>query len=250
MNASRNPLSPAQQVALANVREARIAYELAKRNRRAEIDRRMADVEARITLEVNDQVAALDVQLDDAMIAAVDAGVSIRRIAIDAMGATHDGSVRRMIHEALADRRNEELDSVTGGVSGNSLIPEVALDIERARQQQPVGAPRFTLHTAEHVLYEDQDQRIVAPTVTLELDPFDPWIATMSENGRKGSETLSATVCTIYRNPGDGKIVALESRESGTTFYDHLAARWVKDHQAEAAAGYDAVLADANLASA
>lgn len=249
---NKKPLTPGQQVALSNVRTARISHEVAKRTRRAEIDRRMADVEARIAIEVDARITALDVELDEALLAAVDAGVSIRRIAHEAMNASHDGSVRRMIHEALEDRRNEELDEHAGKVvSGNPQAQEIAaLDLERSREEHPIGAPRFTLDKAEYVLYEDSTDRITAPTARLELDPFDPWIASVRENGRKGSEFLSATECTIYRNPGDGKIVALESKEVGSTFYDHLAARWVKDHQAEAAAGYDAVLASANLASA
>lgn len=248
------PLEPAQQVILAKVRDARIALDAARRNRKTEIDRRINLVLSSITADVDDEINALDLTLDNLMIQAVESGVSIRKIATLAMGATHDGSVRRMIHEAMADRRREEQDqerverggsplAVLAGemapVSGNSTIADP--------DDLPVtGGTRFTLDQVEHVLYEDANERIVVATVIVELDPLDPWISTMRDLGRKGSEHLTATTCTIYRNPGDGKMIALESREPGDTFYDHLAARWVKDHQDDASRGYDQAIAGAS----
>lgn len=245
------PLEPAQQVILAKVRDARVALDAARRNRKTEIDRRINLVLSSITADVDDEINALDLTLDNLMIQAVESGVSIRKIATLAMGATHDGSVRRMIHEAMADRRREEQDeerverggsplAVLAGemapVSGNSTIADP--------DDLPVtGGTRFTLDQVEHVLYEDANERIVVATVVVDLDPLDPWISTMRDLGRKGSENLTTTTCTIYRNPGDGKMIALESREPGDTFYDHLAARWVKDHQDDASRGYDQAIA-------
>lgn len=248
-------LSEEQQVAVAHVRESRIALEVARRNRNAEVERRLADVRARISIEVADQINALDRALDDAMIDAVKKGVSVRRIAIDGFGATHDGSVRRMIHEAMADDRDESYPVAARAialerVSGNSsLIPEPISveDVERSVESRVAHPPQFALANPEHVLYEDAEQRITVPTVSVQIDSFDPWVASMSGMGRKGSTTLAATVCTFYRHPGTGKMVAVESPESGDTFYDHLAARWVKMHQAEAAEAYANVLLDAGI---
>lgn len=236
------PLEPRQQNALSAVREARLSLEAARRNKSLEVERRMADVKARITVEVGDQITALERALDELMLEAVDQGVPIRRIATEAFSARYDGSVRRMIHLALADRRGEEIDPEEKPVSGNSLIP-AAHEIIHA-DEPPVGGPRFTLDEVEHVLYEDEQERITVVTVKVELDPLDSWIGRIREFGRKGSETLNATVCTIYKNPGDGKMLALESKEPGETFYDHLAARWVKDHQTQARFGYERAIID------
>lgn len=263
------PLTPAQASALVAIREARVLRDVARRNRSLEIERRLADVKARIAIEVDDQITALERSLNEAMVAAVEQGVSIRRIAFDAMGATYDGSVRRIIHEAMADARRGSLDEAEaeyrsrfGGegdgasqfepdappVSGNSFIPE-PIWAQADGLQPPVGGPRFTLVDPEHILFDDGSERITVPTVAVEIDPLDPWILEVRENGRKGSEFLNATTCTIYRNPGTGKMVALESREDGASFYDHLAARWVKDHQEQASAGYDEAIERASLTS-
>lgn len=258
--------TPEQQAILAAARKARIDYEVAKRSRAQAIELKVNELRAQVIVQVDDAINAHARALDDAMLAAVDAGVPIRRIAFDAFGARHDASVRRMIHEALADRRRHQHE--IGEVSGNdaeepvalSDLPPMEVEIERGEiaitevdlpshilgNDAPVGAPRFTLVEVEHVLYEDGTERVTVPTVRVELDPLDPWIPQVREFARKGSEHRNTTVCTIYRNPGTGKMIALESSEPGSTFYDHLAARWVKDHQDEASAGYDAALATAN----
>lgn len=248
-------LTPNQQELLTGVREARMTLVEARKSKPAEIDRRaallavqiaeaearlaeekrnIAAAKARLAAEVEDDINLLEIAFDDALLAAVEAGVPIRRIAIDALGTPHDASVRRMIFEAQADGRENV-------VSGNSLIPKPP---ESPRASLPVGGPRFTLVDADYTLYDDGAERYSAPTVLVELDPLDPWIGTMLDKGIKGSPDLTNTVCTMYRNPGTGQMRTLED-DPGSEFYTHLAARWVKEHQAEAASGYDAVLARA-----
>jgi hypothetical protein len=201
---------------------------------------------ARVKHELDSEVAAHESALDEALIAAYNALVPIRRIALDGFGNRYDGGA----HQLIAKLRDDGRIGNRVGYQGNGV------DIEETRTEvffpEPVNvesilAEATTIYGAsftalakplELIPATATDDAVTVQAVTLALDARDPWFRSIAKNARAGTVFAKATSCTLYLHPASGELVAHESRETGATTWDHPVARWAKDHRAETLDGF------------
>ncbi len=226
---------------------------IAENRKRLEIDlERQAEAdEIRIKLELEGEVAVHESALDEALIAAYESGVPIRRIALEGFGNRYDGGVHQLLRELRVDGRignrvgyqrntTHELDAPT-----EVIFPQ-PIDVHAIiAESTTVAGPVFTAMAEPVVLVPANDfgeDGINAVGVMLELDSRDPWFDRIAKNARKGTPFLRATTCTLYKHPFSGELTVLESKETGDVTWDHPVARWVKEHPEEALNGFEDAL--------
>lgn len=251
---SRKPtiLSPSQQELLRIVRAAHDNLIVARQVRLSEITRRLAEArieferelanaEARIRREIDHEIAAHESAEDEAVIAAYEAGIPVRRIALDGFGNRLDGAV----HAKLRDLRHEgRVGNVSKDGENVSTFPQ-PIDVSGLLlESNQIKEPTFRALPTPLELVEpsspDAADGVYVDAVLLTMDDRDAYFARIAKNMRKGTPFAKATAATLYLHPHSGALTVLESKEKGDILWDHPVARWVKDHPAEARAGFDA----------
>jgi hypothetical protein len=263
MSNSPKPLDSQQQSLINIIKSAHTNLAVARKTKVSETDRRIAEsrirferaqeqAEARIRVEMDAEVAAHGAALDDALIVAYNHGVPMRRIALDGFGSRYDGAVNALIRELRKDGRvgnrvgyqrntTEELDT-----AATTAFPSVININGILAEATTVNHAAF--YKADELLElvapdQNGNDGISVEAVYFEMDARDSWFKEIEKDARVGTQHKHATSCTLYLHPATGELTALESRELGDTIWDHPVARWVKQHPAEARAGFDSALA-------
>ena len=251
------PLDGHQQELINLVKAAHQNLNLARKTKVSETGRRLAEAklqlerdlertEIRIRDTLDREVATHASALDEAVIAAYEAGIPVRRIALDGYGNRVDGAVHETLRALRADGRvghrvgyqrntTPELDT-----RAETTFPVPINVHEIITESTSIAGPKFE-NTGSLVLVEpDRDGKdgVIVPRVTLTLDSRDPWFRSIENNARVGTPFRHATSVTLYLHPATGDLVTHESREDGEVIWDHPVARWVKVHPDEARAGY------------
>lgn len=203
----------------------------------------------RFRMEMDASLAAHESALDEALIAAYNGSVPVRRIALDGFGNRYDGGVQQLLAKLRADNR---IGTRVGHQRNTSEPADVTvvefpkpLDMDAILEERTaLEAPKFTRTKPIELVAPDENgiDGVVADAVRLDFDSRDPWFLSIRANARPGTEHLRATFCTLYLHPFSGELVAFESQELGVTLWDHPVARWAKEHPDEALAGFSAAL--------
>lgn len=259
----KRPLTEYQEELLATVKATRKTAEVARRMKEREASRRIAEakiqaqrdwdaIEAAIRIDVADEIAQHVSASDEALIAAYNAGVPVRRIALDGFGNRHDGNV----HAALKALR---IDGRVGNAVGYQLrndsteersveFPQL-IDIETVLAEKAViDEPMVTPLDGKLTLVEESrpgaDDGIYVDAAVVKMDSRDPYFNTIKGNAREGTPYLHATTATIYLHPGDGRLVCHESTEAGELIWDHPVARFVKEYNDQVREEFDRVMSE------
>lgn len=263
------PLTDHQQEMLNLVKAAHRTHAVARRVKASEIARRLSEarikvqrewdeIEAGIRLDVADEIAVHDSNLDEALIAAYDAGVPVRRIALDGFGNRVDGAVHARLAALRADGRvgNAEdynvINPATGEIDDTirtTVLPE-QIDVAAVlAEKYTISEPELTLLPDPLVLLEESapgaGDGISVQAVRITMDERDPYFNTIAGNARKGSPHKNATTATLYLHPATGELTTHESKEAGELIWDHPVCRFVKDHPSEVREEFDRVIAEA-----
>lgn len=232
------------------VRSAELARRIRAEKQRIEREAEQAldESAARVKLELDGEVAAHESALDEALIAAYNASVPIRRIALEGFGNRYDGGVHQLYVKLRDDGRigNRGNYQANGPVSIEDnrtevFFPEPVNVDGILAEATTIYEPTFTRIAEPLVLVDSPDDprnTVYADAVTLTLDARDPWFRAIEKNARVGTKYLHATSCTLYLHPATGELVAHESREKGSVTWDHPVARWAVEHPSEALAGF------------
>ena len=227
------------------VAEARTHIEL-------ESQKRIEEAEARIRMDVDAEIARHESALDEAIIAAYNNDIPIRRIALDGFGNRHDGAVHQMLRDLRADGRVGN----RSGYQRRSGMPELEsrihtnfpepIDMDQTISEAlMITEPTFTAVEEPLVLVEpDRDGMygVTVQSVRLTMDERDPYFARIAKNAREGTPHLRARSCTLYIHPATQELTVLESKENGVVTWDHPVARWVKDNYDQSVDGYSAAI--------
>lgn len=258
--ATQQPLDPHQQELVNAVTAAHRTLALARKMKSVELTRRLA--ESKIELQRQADEAAFQIRMDleaeisahasnqdEAIIAAYNSGVPIRRIAVDGFGNQYDGTVTQLIVKLRADGRigsRENYQHDSDGDRTTVSFPE-EVDVQSIIEGAALVEPTFTLNDEELVVSEgiDGDERfprITVPAVTLTMDRSDPYFKSIAKNEiATGSKFRDATTVTLYKD-FVGNLITHESREPNRYYWEHPVARWVKDHPDAALEGFNAAI--------
>jgi len=260
---SPQPLDYDQQRLITIIKTTHTNLAVARKVRVAEIERRTAaakraiqsEYEGRIEaaaeaikLDVDAEIAHHESSLDEALIAAYNAGIPIRRMALDGFGNRFDGAVHQMLRDLRTDGRIGNRvgyqRNTTDALDGETVVEfPKALDVEEMLSEVvTVREPIFTREARKLVLVEadpDGNSEVSVDSVLLEMDPRDPYLKSILSNARPGTPYMRATTATLYLHPATGALTVFESKEEGDVLWDHPVARWVKDHPEEAREGFD-----------
>lgn len=256
------PLEPHQQELVNIVKAAHQTLAIARKTRASELARRIAaekirldrefeEGQIRIKARLDKELVTHETNLDEALIAAYNNGVPIRRIAFDGFGNRYDGGVQQLLVKLRADGRIGSREGFQRNTR-DELDPTVAfpepIDVHSILAENTrIDAPTFTLNDEPLVLVEpDENGRdgVSVQAVTLKMDPRDPWFSQIAKSARAGTPYRYDTTCTLYLHPATGALLTFESKETGDVTWDHPVARWVKVHPETALAGFNAALAD------
>lgn len=198
----------------------------------------------RVKMELDAEVETHASALDEALIAAYNAGVPIRRIALDGFGNRYDGGVHQMLRAVRVDGRlgnREGYQRNTGDGEDTAVTFPKPIDVNQILADATnVAKPKFTLLPEPLVLLEagtNGEDEVSVMAIQLEMDSRDPYFAQIAKNARKNTPFRHATTCTIYMHPATGELMTHESRETGESTWDHPVARWVKDNPDDAMLG-------------
>lgn len=197
----------------------------------------------RIKMELDAELVTHESTLDDTLIAAYEAGIPIRQIALEGFGNRYPGAVQQLIGKL----REEGLVGSRSGYHGEEPDTQVsfpkALDVAGILNKATTVSPiTFTKLEEPHILHPDYP---AVQVVTIEIDSRDPWFKQIANEARQGTPFRHATSATLYIHPATGIPRTVESPEDGLNFWDHPVSRWVKNHPEEAKAGFLAALDDA-----
>lgn len=259
-------LSQAQQDLINVVKATHQTLAVARKTRSQELSRRLAAEKLRIRQEAEAALEAaevtvkmqIDVEIanhasaqDEALIAAYNAGVSIRKIALDGFGNQYDGTVHQLLAKLRDDGRVGSREGYKAA-DNDEIMPApifpTPVDVEAVlTETTTVREPVFTRKPEPLVLVpagrNGEAPVLYDDAVIITLDPRDPWYTQVAPKMRPGSSHGKATTATLYLRPFDGALAAHESAETSDQYIDHPVARWVKDHPEQALAGFNAALA-------
>jgi len=256
MSKAPKPLSKSQQELINVVKAAHKTLMVARRTKTAEVERRLAEariqaqrewdrIEAGIRLDVAAEIAQHEAAEDEAIIAAYNAGIPVRRIALDGFGNRLDGAVHAKLRDLRADGRvGNALDYQRRGDDAERAVEfprPVEIDAVLAERTE-IAAPAFTFMDEPLVLVEESapgaGDGVTVAACLLTMDDRDPYFKQIAPNARRGTPHVGATTATLYLHPATGELIVHESKETGDLLWDHPVARWVKDHPEEAARGF------------
>lgn len=259
------PLDLNQQELINVVKLTHTNLAVARKTRNAEVTRRVAleqeririeaqrlsdEAAERIRIELDHEVALHEGALDDALIAAYNAGIPIRRIALDGFGNRYPGGVQQLIvklrNEGLVGSSEDYQRNTTPELDTPRVVefPQPIDVIGILNDALTVAEPSFQFDGELTLVENDPDglNGIFVPSVVLMFDARDPWFKQIEKNARPGTPYLRATTATLYLHPATGELAVHESKEEGETYWDHPVARWVKDHPFEAKDGFLAAI--------
>lgn len=250
------PLAPHEQELVGIVKAAHMNLLTARKLRVTETERRIAEarlkherawsaIEAQIRLDIDYEITQHEAADDEALIAAYQAGIPVRRIALDGFGNRLDGAVHAKLRELRADGRIGNITAHhhgAGAPTESELEPVVAFP-------QPVEVEALLAETAEvrEPIYDllgkpltlvepsapGADDAVTVPAVKITLDERDPYLQTIAGHMRKGTQYEGSYQATFYIHPATGEVTCWESKETGETLWDHAVARYAKDHKDE-----------------
>lgn len=211
-----------------------------------------ARLSVRVKLDLDAEVVAHEAALDDALIAAYNNGVPIRRVALDGFGNRYEGGVQQLLVKLRNDGRLGNRSGHQRNTGESETIVSFPKPIDVAgilSESTSINQPTYTHLPVPLVLVEpdpkgDGTDGVIVPAVRLDMDLRDPWFARIQKDARPDTPFLRATFCTLYEHPATGEIVAYESKELGATLWDHPVARYVKNHKSEVAEGFRVALHD------
>lgn len=206
----------------------------------------------RIRLDLDGEVVTHESALDEALMGAYSGGVPIMRIAVDGFGNRYPGAVQQLINKLRA----EGLVGSSVGYQRNSTPAEETdarvefpkpINVESLlNEASTISEPVFSALDGPLILWEsrtDSSENIETTGVLLTMDDRDPYFKSIAKSMRVGlnPQIAAARTAHLYVD-GAGKLSAQESNEVADTYWDHPVARWVKDHPAEALAGFNRAL--------
>lgn len=255
------PLDVHQQELINIVRVAHANLAIARKTKVSEMRRRMNEArsrleteleraieaeEIRIRVALDSEVAHHEAALDDALIAAYEHNIPIRRIALDGFGNRYDGGVQQLLRALredgrLGNRVNYQRNTSEVNAAMETAFPQV-LDVQAILAESTTLQPPLFAPIDKPLVLVEPDENglngVVVNAVKLTMDSRDPWFQSIEKNARANTRYRRATSCTLYLNPATNTLTALESKETGETLWDHPVARWVKDHPEAALEGY------------
>lgn len=254
----RVPLTEDQEKILATLKAANQSHQLARRTKTNEIARRISEAkiemqrkleetEELIRINIANEIAQHASNADEALIAAYNAGITVRVIARDGFGNRHDTNVHALLRKLREDSR---VGNVVGfqersdGTTDRQIVyPEPVNMDQIILEATQIADPEVILHEEPFELLPPSspgaNDGVTVQAATIKLDHRDNYLASIRGNARKGSPYTAATTATIYIHPGSGQLVAHESREEGDLIWDHPIARFVKDHNDEVREEFD-----------
>lgn len=258
-------LTEHQEKLLSTVKAAHANLEVARRTKDRETARRIAEakiqaqrewdrVEELIRIDVAASVNLHATALDEALIAAYNAGVPVRNIARDGFGNRHDSNVHVMLRKLREDARVGNVVGYQGREDESderSIVFPDPINVEAILlEANEIQDPEITLLDEPFTLVEESapgaGDNVEVRAAVIKLDARDPYFSMIRGNHRKGSPYMNATKATIYVHPGSGKLVAHESAEEGDMIWDHPVARFVKDHNDQVREEFDRLVAEAD----
>lgn len=258
----QKPLTKHQQELINVVKSAHDTLLVARRVKSQEVERRLAEariqaerdwdeIEARIRHDVIAEIAVHESNEDEALIAAYEAGVPVRNIALQGFGNRLDGAVHQKLRDLRADGRVGNVEGYQPRLTDGDRVVSFPkpVDVETIlAEKTTISPPVFTLDGPLVLVPADTSglNEIAVPSVKITMDERDPYFKQIEGNMRKGTQWKGATHATLYLHPATGALIAHESKEPGDILWDHPVARWVKDHESEARAGVEAALATLN----
>ncbi len=252
MSTAPRPLTQHQQELLNVVKATHQTLMIARKTKTAEIERRIAEariqaarewdeIEAGIRVQIAAEIAHHESAEDEAIIAAYEAGVPVRRMALDGFGNRLDGAVHAKLRDLRADGRVGNVSGYQGADPDDERAVAFPKPVEIETvlaERTEIARPVFTalkepLWLVDESSYGAGDGVSVMP-VLLKMDERDPYFASIAKNARKGTPYRHATTATLYQHPATGELTVYESKETGETLWDHPVARWVKDNYRDA----------------
>lgn len=249
---SATPLTLHQQELINVVKAAHDTLMVARRTKQAEINRRIQEAkikaardwdetEQRIRMELDREIVAHEEVEDMALIAAFNDGIPINRIAIDGFGNRLPGAV----HAKLRSLRSNDMIGSPKDYQLRDPDEERIVEFPKPvdvsgilADSMEISEPTFTLLPMRLELVPGEPEWDVLQ-VRLDIDPRYPYLKEIAKNARPGTPYRYATYCTLYKHPGTGDLMVMESNETGDFYWDHPVARWVKDHPEQAQIGFN-----------
>jgi hypothetical protein len=255
----QKPLDINQQKLINIVKTAHKNLAVARKMKVSETERRISEFKIKMTraLEESEAVIRHDLEaelqahasaLDEALIAAYDGGVAVRRIALDGFGNRYDGAVHVMLTDLRKDgrvgSRGHDATSDPSAIS-ESYFPK-PIDIDSILSEATtVEPPKFDLLVEPLELIpadKDGNDGMFTTAVRLTLDSRDLWFRSIAGRARPGTRYMDATYCTLYVHPFSDNLIVAESEETGVELWDHPIARWAKEYPEAARKGFDAAI--------
>ena len=245
------PLDTHQQRLVNIIVQAHKNLALARKAKVSETERRIDEARIRharlleqaelaVRYDVEKEIEQHAAALEESVIAAYEAEVPIRRIALDGFGNRHDGAVHAMLRELRKDGRVGNRGSETTAVS----FPP-AIDFNEAiNAVNEIQEPKFELMADPLVLVPatNPEDEVTVQAVKLTMDARDPFFREIAADARPNTPFKDAVTCTLYLHPFSGELTTHESKETGEMIWDHPIARWVKKNRDEALSGFKSAI--------
>lgn len=206
-----------------------------------EVERILESKLAQIDVDLENEMAAHASAEDEALIAAFEAGIPQRRIALDGFGNQYDGAVVQKLVKLREDGRignkiGYQRNNRAPEDSAQVVFPEpFDIDTELAEAQQ---IPDIDFQYAG--IYEAADGSEV-DSVNVIIDKRDPWIRAAHQFKAFGA--TDSLVVTIFLNPYRDELVAVDETLDPDKKWNNVAAYWVAKHPTEARTAYNAAIA-------
>lgn len=259
---TQKPLDAYQRELVNLVKAAHTTVDVARRTSSTELSRRIRENRIRIEREHDESETQIKIDmdaemvlhqsnLDEALIAAYEANVPIRQIALDGFGNQYTGGAQQRISKLRDDGRigsKTGYQRNTGDSEPASSYPkpvDVASILAEATTMQ---APTFKLMEQELVVIAatpTEEAITVSSYARLTMDERDPWFRSILGDAAPGA-TLGATTATLFWNPYNAtEMRVLGSTEKiGKKWHDPVA-YWVALHPVEAFIGFKSAFATA-----
>lgn len=245
-----------QQELVNVVKAAHSTLAVARQTKSTEQARRIAELKLRLDREFEEESEKIrhdldfaltqhEVNLDEALIAAYNNGIPIAVISAEGFGNRYAGTTQQLLNKLREDGRVGSSERGRRGETRKVAFPE-PVDVDSVLKESLTPTERTWEALDERLeiapAFEDRPA-ILVDSVRLTFDSRDPWFRSIPLPPHPDNvKYLHANTLVVFRNPGTGQIVSKDHREVSALFYEHPIARWVKDHQDEASAAFDAAL--------
>lgn len=248
--ASQKPLDPQQNQLVGLIRVAHTNLQVAHRSRSSELARRLRENKLRIERDLEQTEAAIKINidyemaqhqssLDETIIAAFNAGVPIRRIALDGFGNQYDGQANARLVKLRDEGRVGTKINYQRGSTPNLeevVFPQPVVFEQLLSEATVVAEPAF-----KYLGPTEAADGTMVGAVTLTIDGRDPWLKTVQDRKAYGA-THSLSV-VLFINPYRDNLMAFDASLDPELRWDNAAAYWVATHAETARASFDAIIA-------